>query len=86
MWSAILALFPTVAGWINLVVGWFQARSAAQDAANTAETTAMTQHQNDGAQSVSDKDSSDAQNAAIDQLENQIDNPIPIVIIKSGDK
>lgn len=86
MWSAILALFPTIASWINLIVGYFQARAAAQTAADSAETTAMTQHQNDGAQSVEDKDSSDAQNAALDQLANQIDNPIPIVIIKSGDK
>lgn len=84
MWAAIVAMFPVVAGWINLVVGWFQARAAAQTAADSAETTAMTQHQNDGAQSVSDKDSSDAQNAALDQLEKQIDNPIPIVITKPG--
>ncbi len=84
MWAAILALFPTVAGWINLIVGFFQNRAAAQNSANTAENTAMSEHQSDGAQSVADKISGDAQLAALKKLADQMDNPTPVVVIKDG--
>lgn len=80
MWTALLALFPTIAGWINLVIGWFQKRAADQTAADGLEQTAETQHQNDGAQSVEDKISADAQNEALDQLEQGLKDPTPIVV------
>jgi hypothetical protein len=82
MWAGIIALFPTLAGWINLVIGWFQARSKAQDDANSAEEKAIVNHQNDGAQSVEDKNSADAQNQSLDDLKKQLDNPIPIIVEK----
>lgn len=80
MWAAILAAFPTIAGWINLIVGWFQAKEAAQTAANTSESNAEADHQNDGLQSVSDKTSSDAQNAALDAVQAGLENPTPVVV------
>lgn len=86
MWAAILALFPTVAGWINLIIGWFQANEAAQNAANSAEASAEIHHQNDGAQSVADKDSSDAQNSALDAAAQAMDNPTPIIVQPPGGK
>ena len=76
MWAAILAIFPTVASWANLVIGYFQNKSAEQTAADTAEATAETQHNSDGAQSVADKASDDAQNAALDQADKVHDNPV----------
>lgn len=86
MWAGIIALFPTIASWINLVIGWFQKRAADQTAANNAESQAETQHQNDGAQSVDDKTSIDAQQAALDKLKEQIDNPTPVVVTKGDSK
>jgi hypothetical protein len=82
MWAAILGIFPIVAGWINSIVGYFQAQAAEQTAANTAEGTAETAHQNDGSQSVVDQTSTDAQNSALDGIANQIDNPTPVVVVK----
>lgn len=86
MLAAIIAMFPTIAGWINLIVGWFQARAKAQDDQNVAVDKAVTQHQADGAQSVADRDSSDAQNDALTKQEQIRDNPTPVVVVKQGDK
>ena len=82
MWAGILAIFPTLAGWINAILGWFQAKAAAQNAADGSEQKAEGDHQNDGAQSVVDKDSTDAQNAGLDNAEKQLENPIPVVVVK----
>lgn len=67
---------------IGLVITWWANRKAAQDAANSAEGAAETAHQNDGAQSVNDRTSSDAQNQALDDLEKQLDTTPPVVIEK----
>lgn len=80
MLSLIATLFPTIAGWINLLIGWFQQKAADQKAANDAETSAEQQHQADGAQSVGDKQSDDAQNAALDEIQQQLENPTPVVV------
>ena len=80
MWATLAAIFPTIAGWINLVVEWFQARAAAQTASNQAEGQAETQHQTDGQQSVVDGASDDAQNVDLDQQAQQLDNPTPVVV------
>lgn len=73
MWGAIIALFPTIAGWINLIIGFFQQKAADQKAADGAEQTAVAQHQNDGAQSVVDQQSQDAQDAALDQIKLELE-------------
>lgn len=65
---------------VNIGINWWNARKAAQDGADSAQQTAETQHQADGAQSVADKTSADAQNEALDKLEQQIDNPTPVVV------
>lgn len=65
---------------VGLVISWFAARKAAQDNADSAQQSAENEHQNDGAQSVADKTSADAQNAALDKLEQQLDNPTPVVV------
>lgn len=79
MFATILALLapilPTVAGWVNLVIGWFQTQSQEQAAAAAAEAKAESEHQDDGSISVAEKTSADAQNAGLDQLDNQHDNP-----------
>lgn len=80
MWAAILGLFPTVAGWINMLIGVFQKRAADQSAAGAAEQSAESDHQNDGAQSVANKASADAQNLALDQIKQSLENPIPITV------
>lgn len=81
MLTTLAALFPTIAGWINLILGYFQAKKQAEDAANSAEIKAESEHQNDGAQSVIDQESSDAQNAALDKIKDQLSDPIPVVVI-----
>jgi hypothetical protein len=86
MWAAIIAMFPTIAGWINMLVSWFQAQKQLQTDQNTAVSTAIQQHEQDGAQSVADQNSSDAQNAALDKKEQQIDNPTPVVVVNKGGK
>jgi hypothetical protein len=78
----LAAAFPTIASWINLIIGWVQAKVKAQADQNTAVSTAEQDHEQDGAQSVADQNSSDAQNAALDQKLKQIDNPTPVVVIK----
>ena len=82
MWAALAAAFPTIAGWINLLIGWFQARAQAQKDQNSAVDTGLSQHEQDGAQSVADQESSDAKNASLDQKLKQIDNPTPVVVQK----
>lgn len=86
MLAAIVALFPTIAGWINMIIGWFQARAQAQTDQNNAVDTAVQQHDQDGAQSVADRDSSDAQMDALKKQEQIRDNPQPVVVVKPGDK
>lgn len=65
---------------VGFVVSWVQQRIASQNAANSAEQAAEGQHQTDGAQSVADQGSSDAQNAALDGLAQQLDNPVQAVV------
>jgi hypothetical protein len=84
MLSLLSSLVALVGPWINMVIGWFQAKKAAQAGADTAETAAEAQHLNDGAQSVADRDSADAQNTALDQLAQQIDNPVSAVVVTKG--
>jgi hypothetical protein len=86
MWAGIIALFPTIAGWINMLLGWFQAREKAQEDQNNAVDSAVKQHDQDGAQSVADRNSSDAQNDALTKQEQIRDNPTPVVVVKQGDK
>lgn len=74
------AIFPTLAGWINLAISFFQKKAADQAAANSAEQNAEAVHQSDGAQSVDDKESADAQNEALDEIKNQLSNPTPVVV------
>lgn len=61
MWTAILALLP----FLQQIINWWNNRKQAQTDQNTAVSNAQTAHQSDGAQSVADQLSSDAQNAAI---------------------
>jgi len=83
MIALIASIFPTLAGWLNMILGFFQQRAANQTAANQAETAAEASHSGDGALSVAGKTSDDAQNAALDQLAQQLDNPTPIVVVKA---
>lgn len=71
MWAAIIAFLP----FISKIIDWFAAKKAEQTAADNAEQTAEQQHANDGLQSVSDKDSSDAQNAALDKIKEELSKP-----------
>ena len=64
---------------ISAALSWYTTWQANRAAAASSEQQAETDHQDDGAQSVADKDSSDAQNAALDNIENQLDNPTPVV-------
>lgn len=80
MLALIGTLFPTIAGWINLLIGYFQAQAAAQTAATNAEGTAETQHETDGAQSVADQQSTDAQNTGLDAIQQGLENPTPVVV------
>jgi hypothetical protein len=80
MWAAILSAFPTIAGWINLIIGYFQQQAADQTAATNAEGAAEQQHQNDGAQSVADHDSNATQNSALDGIEQQLKNPVQVPV------
>lgn len=61
---------------VSFFLSWWSNKQAAQNAANQAEQNAEQQHSADGAQSVLDQQSDDAQNAALDGLANQLDNPI----------
>lgn len=85
MLAFLAAAFPTLASWINLIIGWFTARAQAQSEANQAEANAEADHQNDGAQSVADQVSSDAQNAALDQIAHDIDHP-PVATVEEPKK
>ncbi len=76
MWTAIVAFLP----FVQQIINWWNARKQAQTDAATAEGTAEAQHQNDGAQSVADRDSADRQNSSLDEAQKKIENPIPIVI------
>lgn len=82
MFSAILAFLSQ--SWfgqlVGLAINWWTARQQAQTDQNSAVSTGEAQHENDGAQSAADQDSSDAQNAALDQLAKQMDNPTKIVV------
>lgn len=84
MLALLATIFPTIAGWINLVVGFFQNKEAQQTAATTAEANAEEAHEDDGSQSVADATSDDAQNAALNQIQQQLENPTPIVVVTTG--
>lgn len=73
MWASILAIFPTIAGWINLVIGWFAARKQAESDQSASVDLGLHNHEQDGKQSVSDVTSSDAQNSALDAAEKEMD-------------
>jgi cell division protein FtsX len=86
-----VAILTAIIGWVSqswfgqvvsAALSWWNARVVAQNQANTAEQNAETQHQTDGAQSVADRDSADQQNSALDDLQKQMENPIPVVVIK----
>lgn len=68
-------------GWfgqvVGLVVNWYAARKAAQDAQLAAMQTQEQEHMNDGAQSVSDQDSANTQNDALNKIENGLNAPPP---------
>jgi hypothetical protein len=70
---------------VGLAISWYTNWQAQKTAAANAETSAELAHQDDGAQSVDDRNSTDSQNSALDQIEKQIDNPTPIIVVK-GDK
>ena len=84
MWTSILALLPTVFGWINSIIGYFSNKSAEQTSADQAEQSSEDSHEDDGAQSVAGMDSDDAQQAALDQLDQQEDNPVKITVTNKG--
>jgi len=77
MWAFLLGLLP----FLQDIVNWINGVEQAQTNANTAEQTAETANENNGAQSVADQASDDAQNAALDAIENQLQNPTPVVVI-----
>ena len=85
MWAAILALFPTIAGWINQIICYFQAQKQAQDNQNSAVNQAIDEHNTDGAQSVADQQSSDLQNQEIDREIDAIKNAQPIQVTQPKD-
>lgn len=76
MWAFLVGLLP----FLNDIVSWWQGLQAAQTAATGAESTAEQAHQSDGAQSVSDKTSIDAQDAALNTIQQQLENPTPVVV------
>lgn len=80
--AGILALLGTIAPWINMIINFFSGRAKATSGAAQSMEDAKVQHQNDGAQSVASRTSVDAQMDALDQLEDQLDNPTPIVVVK----
>lgn len=71
---------------INAGLQWWTRRKEAQTSAENAENSAIDSHQSDGAQSVADKTSADAQNAALDKLQQELDNPTPVVVVKPEEK
>jgi uncharacterized protein YaiL (DUF2058 family) len=71
----LLTQLPWIGQLVTAVINWWTQRSADQTAADQAEASAIAAHQNDGAQSVADKVSSDSQNAALDALDRAHDNP-----------
>lgn len=71
MWAAIVAFLP----FIQQLINWWNGRQQAQTDQNTAVSNAQTAHQADGAQSVADQISSDAQLAAIKKQVEQADKP-----------
>lgn len=82
MWAAILAIIPAVVGWVGDIIGYFQASAAEQTAADAAEQTAEGQHSTDGIQSVTDLNSSNSQNAALDAVEQGLGKPVVITETK----
>lgn len=76
MWSFLTGLLP----FLSIIANWWQGKAQAETDATNAEGTAETQHQNDGAQSVDDKDSADAQNTALDDLKEGLSNPTPVIV------
>lgn len=77
MWAFLVGLLP----FLQDIVNWWSGVQAAQTAATNAETSAEQQHSTDGAQSVEDKTSTDAQNAALDAVQQQLENPTPVVVV-----
>lgn len=65
---------------VSLALQWFATAEANQSAADSAESTAEQQHNSDGAQSVADQQSDDAQNAALSGLAASLDNPVPVTV------
>lgn len=84
--SSIAAIFSVVAGWINSIIGYFQAKKQAQTDQNTAVNNAITDHNNDGAQSVADTTSSALQNQEIDKEIDALKNAQPIQVTQPGGK
>jgi hypothetical protein len=86
MLTTILAFLSN--SWVGQIIStalsWYTTWQANQAAAASAEQQAESSNANDGAQSVLDQESDDAQNAALDNVENQIDNPTPIVVKPGG--
>lgn len=58
-------------------VGWFVAKKQAEAQAETDMENSISQHQDDGAQSVADANSADAQLQNIQEQEQQLNNPQP---------
>jgi hypothetical protein len=77
MWAAILGFLP----FLQDIINWWSGVEQAQAGANSAESAAEAAHQNDGAQSVADAVSGASQNASLDAIANQLDNPPPATIV-----
>lgn len=80
MLTLLATIFPTLAGWLNLIIGYFQTSAQNQANQNTSVQSGIAAHNNDGAQSVADQLSTDAQIAALKKLDQQIDNPTPVEV------
>lgn len=82
MFASILAWLTQ--SWFGQVVSfalsWWNSHEQAITDQSNAVNTALGQHDQDGATSVADTVSSDAQNAALDAAEKQLDNPTPVVV------
>lgn len=84
MFTSIIAWLSQ--GWFGQVIGfalnWWTTRQQNIQNALSAETQAEVDHQNDGAQSVADRESSALQNAALDKIQNELEHPTPVQITK----
>lgn len=80
MLAFIMTAFPTVAAWVNQVVAYFAARAKAQSDASAAADQEIAAHAHDGAQSVADRVSATAQNQALGEIAQQIDNPVTVTV------